>query len=104
MTSERTAASGLPGPEPKYPIEPVDKVLRLLLAHHGFAVQDPGTKACRPGHVVGDLARLGRFVPAGSCDLLLTSRATHHLAPEELAAFHRAAAPRAGQEPARSVT
>jgi len=88
MSRKQADAVGAATPEgPKYPIESVDNVLRLLimvaeqgqirvseasaglgtavstahrllamLAHHGFVVQDPDTKAYKAGHV---LLRIG---------------------------------------------
>lgn len=39
-----------------------------------------------------DLAGLGRVVPGGSADLILSSRVTHHLSGDALGAFYRDAA------------
>jgi DNA-binding IclR family transcriptional regulator len=87
MSGERTDTAEAAARGPKYPIESVDNVLRLLLmvsqqrqvrvseasaelgtavstahrllamlAHHGFVVQDPDSKAYKAGHV---LLRIG---------------------------------------------
>jgi DNA-binding IclR family transcriptional regulator len=87
MSGEHADEAGIAGRGPKYPIESVDNVLRLLLmvsrqrqvrvseasaelgtavstahrmlamlAHHGFVVQDPDSKAYKAGHV---LLRIG---------------------------------------------
>jgi SAM-dependent methyltransferase len=48
--------------------------------------------ASRVQYVVSDLDRLDRIVPAGSADLIVSSRVTHHLGADALAAFCTAAA------------